>query len=109
MSRRIFGQLGRLKADKIAEYEALHGAPWPEVIQTIYDCNLRNYSIFRHDDLVFACFEYVGEDYEADMAKMDADPATQRWADVICPLLRFIDDGVESSDWTALTEVYHLD
>ena len=57
----IFGQLGRLKKDKIEEYETLHAAPWPQVIQTIYDCNLRNYSIFRHEDLVFAYFEYVGE------------------------------------------------
>ena len=79
MSRIIFGQLGRLKPEKIEEYEALHGAPWPEVLQTIYDCNLRNYSIFRHGDLVFAYFEYVGEDYDADMAKMAEDPVTQDW------------------------------
>ena len=79
MSTRIFGQLGRLKPEKIEEYEALHGAPWPEVLQTIYDCNLRNYSIFRHGDLVFAYFEYVGEDYEADMAKMELCPHTQKW------------------------------
>ena len=77
--RRIFGQLGRLKAEKIEEYEALHADPWEGVLRTIHDCNLRNYSIFRRDDLVFAYFEYVGEDYEADMEKMAADPETQRW------------------------------
>ena len=37
--RVIFGQLGRLKPEKIEEYEALHAAPWPEVLQTIHDCN----------------------------------------------------------------------
>ena len=74
----IFGQLGRLKSDKIAEYEALHAAPWPQVVQTIRDCNLRNYSIFREGEQVFAYFEYVGDDYDADMARMEADPETRR-------------------------------
>lgn len=77
--RVIFGQLGRLKPEKIEEYEALHSAPWPEVLQTIHDCNLRNYSIFREGAQVFAYFEYIGDDYEADMEKMAQDEATQRW------------------------------
>ena len=77
--RVLFGQLGRLKPEKIEEYEALHAAPWPEVLQTIHDCNLRNYSIFREGEQVFAYFEYIGEDYEADMEKMAQNPATQRW------------------------------
>lgn len=75
----IFGQVGRLKKAKIQEYEELHANPWPQVLQTIHDCNLRNYSIFREGELVFAYFEYVGEDYEADMEKMAQDEATQRW------------------------------
>lgn len=77
--RVIFGQIGRLKPEKIEEYEALHAAPWLEVLQTIHDCNLRNYSIFREGEQVFAYFEYVGENYAADMAKMERDEATQRW------------------------------
>ena len=35
--------------------------------------------VFLHGDLVFSYFEYVGEDYEADMAKMAEDPVTQDW------------------------------
>ena len=77
--KRIVGQLGRLKPEKIAEYEALHANPWPEVLQTIHDCHIQNYSIFRHEDLVFGYFEYVGEDYDLDMKKMAADPKTQEW------------------------------
>lgn len=74
-----FGQLGKLKKEKIEEYRALHAAPWPGVLKTITDCNLRNYSIYIYDDLVFAYFEYVGQDYDADMAKMAEDPITQEW------------------------------
>lgn len=74
-----FGQLGQLKPEKIDEYVALHAEPWPGVLKTITECNLRNYSIFLQGDKVFAYYEYVGEDYEADMEKMAADPITQQW------------------------------
>lgn len=79
MAQIRFGQLGKLKQDKIEEYCKLHADPWPDVLKTITDCNLKNYSIFLHDDLVFAYFEYTGDDYDADMAKMAADPVTQQW------------------------------
>lgn len=29
MKKVMFGQLGRLKPEKIEEYEALHANPWP--------------------------------------------------------------------------------
>lgn len=74
-----FGQIGKLKPEKIEEYEALHATPWKRVLEVIHECNLRNYSIYRHGDLVFAYFEYVGDNYEADMSKMAQDAETQRW------------------------------
>jgi len=74
-----FGQLGKLKPEKVDEYVALHAEPWPGVLKTITECNLKNYSIYRHGLEVFAYFEYVGEDYDADMAKMAEDPVTQEW------------------------------
>lgn len=74
-----FGQLGQLKPEKIEEYCELHAATWPGVLSMISECNLRNYSIFLHGDKVFSYFVYVGEDYDADMAKMAADPTTQEW------------------------------
>jgi L-rhamnose mutarotase len=79
MGKVMFGQLGRLKRDKIDEYCGLHANPWPAVLKTITDCHLQNYSIFLQDDLVFAYFEYVGQDYDADMEKMAQDLVTQQW------------------------------
>ncbi|MEG0934745.1 MAG: L-rhamnose mutarotase [Clostridia bacterium] len=74
-----FGQLGELKPDKIAEYKELHAAVWPEVLATIKACRLANYSIYLMGHQVVAYFEYMGNDYEADMKKMADDPATQAW------------------------------
>jgi L-rhamnose mutarotase len=79
MKKVIFGQLGRLKREKIDEYVELHASTWPGVLQTITVCHLQNYSIFLHDDLVFGYYEYTGDDYDADMKKMADDPVTQEW------------------------------
>ena len=79
MSKLFFGQIGTLKDDKIQEYKELHLNPWPEVLHTIKECNIINYSIFLQGNLVFAYFEYVGENYEADMEKMAQDKATIEW------------------------------
>ena len=41
-------------------------------------CNIQNYSIFMLENhTLFAYFEYIGNDFEADMKRMAADPMTQ--------------------------------
>ena len=80
---RRYGMVTGLRPQSIEEYKRLHAAVWPEVLATIRDCNIANYSIFLRtlDDgrpYLFAYFEYHGTDFAADMAKMAADPATRR-------------------------------
>ncbi len=49
-----YGQLVRLKPESRQEYPRHHGAVWPGVLKTIAECNIRNYSIFEYEDLLFA-------------------------------------------------------
>ena len=69
-----YGQVIGVKPEKLEEYTRYHAAVWPEILDMIRQCNIRNYSIFHKDDMLFAYFEYVGDDFDADMAKMAADP-----------------------------------
>ena len=57
-----------------------------EILKKITACNIRNYSIFHKDGLLFAYMEYIGDDFEADMAKMAADPKTQEWWAIMEPM-----------------------
>lgn len=98
-----FGQIGRLKKEKIEEYEALHANPWPAVIQTIRDCNLKSYSIFRKEDQVFAYFEYVGDNFEKDMDKMAEDPQTQLWWTYTKPCF------VENEFYVDMKQIFYCD
>ena len=106
--KRYGSVLGIPKADW-AEYERYHEAVWPEVLKTIYDCNIRNYSIYRYGELLFSYFEYVGNDYEADTAKMAEDPKTQEWWDVMKPMQRPVAEITDGEWWHVIPEVFHVD
>ena|SRR6266851_4834938 len=106
---RRFCQVVGLKSDKIEEYERLHTAVWPGVLKMIADCNIRNYSIFRYGGLLVAYFEYIGADYEADMAKMAADPVTREWWTWTDPLQEPLEGREPGAWWLPIKEVFHTD
>jgi len=104
-----YGQIVRLKPERYEEYKALHARVWPEVLETIRRCHIRNYTIFHRDGLLFACFEYHGADYAADMAVMAADPKTQEWWKITMPMQDPL-PGLAGGDWWAvMEEVFHTD
>lgn len=106
---RRYGQIIGVKPDQIKAYEKLHAAVWPEVLATIRACNIRNYTIFRRGTLLFAYFEYIGDDFEADMAKMAADPKTQEWWKLTDPMQEPVSDRAPGEWWATMKEVFHTD
>jgi L-rhamnose mutarotase len=104
-----FGQIIGIKPEHVAEYERLHAAVWPEVLATIRACNLRDYTIFRHADTLFAYFVYAGDDFEGDMAKMAADPKTQEWWAICKPMQDPLPSRAPDEWWATMKEVFHTD
>lgn len=103
------GAVVRLRPEKEEEYLRLHAAVWPEVLDQIYRSNIRNYSIFLRDGLLFAYFEYVGDDLNADMAAMAADPRTREWWRMTDPCQERMPDTPEGEQWSTMREVFHCD
>jgi len=107
---RRFGWMGRVKPEKYEEYKRLHADVWPDVLEIITACNLRNYSIYYRDGMLFTYVAYVGEDFEADMARMGAEPKTQEWWSVCVPCLEPVEeDGAAAGVWADMDEIFHLD
>lgn len=104
-----YGQVIKVKPDKLDEYIALHADPWPGVNKMIGECNIRNYSIYYRDGYLFAYFEYTGEDFDADMKKMAADSLTQEWWKLSDPCQEPVESAGEGVWWASLEEIYHLD
>lgn len=95
--------------ETVDRYEELHRAVPPEVLAAIAHCNITNYSIYRHGDLLFSYFEYTGTDYEADAAEMAADPATQAWWALCTPLQVSVDGPSTATSWKPIPELFHVD
>ncbi|MCC6699312.1 MAG: L-rhamnose mutarotase [Candidatus Hydrogenedentes bacterium] len=109
-----FGAVTQVREDKAEQYKALHRAVWPDVLQQIANSNIYNYSIFlrRLPDgnlYLFSYFEYAGEDFDADMKAMAADPTTQEWWDVCVPCLKPLPDRAPGEVWASMEEVFHAD
>jgi len=109
-----YGMVIGLKQDRIEEYKRLHAAVWPGVLKMIAECNIRNYSIYLRrlpdgNHCLFSYFEYVGKDFAADMAKMAADPTTQKWWAVCTPCQEPLPDRAEGQWWASMEEVFHCD
>ena len=103
------GQVIRVRPEKLEEYKRLHAAAWPEVLAAIHKANIRNFSIFFRDGLLLSYFEYVGDDYEADMAMIAADPKTQEWWRHTDPCQQPVESAAEGEWWAPAEEVFHTD
>ena len=105
------GMVIGLRADRVADYNALHAAPWPEMDAALRAANIRNYSIFLREpeNLLFGYWEYTGQDYAADMARLGALAVTKRWLALTDPCQRPLESAAPGERWSFLPSVYHLD
>ncbi len=109
-----YGMVIGLRPERIEEYRKLHAAVWPDVLRMIRECHIHNYSIYLRqlDDgqhYLFSYFEYVGQDFAADMAKMAADRITQKWWSCCKPCQQPLAERAPDEWWASMEEVFHLD
>lgn len=107
-----FGMVTGLKPEKMNYYKQLHAAVWPAVQKKIKECNIQNYSIYLKNVngalLLFSYFEYSGNDFEADMKRMAADSATQKWWKETDPCQQPLPDAAAGNRiWSLMEEVFH--
>ncbi|MGM0376397.1 MAG: L-rhamnose mutarotase [Bacteroidota bacterium] len=104
-----FGQIIGIKPEQLERYKAYHSHVWPEVLEKIKECNIKNYSIFHKNGFLFAYFEYDGEDFAKDMEKMAADPKTREWWEIMNPMQQPVPNRLNDEWWANMEEVFHLD
>jgi L-rhamnose mutarotase len=107
--RMRFGMTLRLKSGAAEVYKEHHRAVWPEVLAKMTDCNIRNYSIYLKDDLLFSYFEYHGSNLKDDWAKMADHAKTQEWWAIMQQLQEPLATRKPGEWWAEMEEVFHLD
>jgi len=102
------GMVVGIDPDRIDEYKRLHADDNPGVRDLLNKYHIHNFSIFlqKMPDgkwYEFGYYEYTGNDFEGDMAKMDAEPRTIQWLKQ-CDPMQIPLPGSEG--WTNMERVY---
>jgi len=105
-SVRHFGMVIGLKPECIPDYRVLHDGPG--VRDLLNAANIRNFNIFLTmmpdgKPYEFAYYQYVGADYEADMARLNADPRNVAWL-ALCDPMQVPLPGHKS--WTIIDSIF---
>jgi L-rhamnose mutarotase len=102
------GMVVGIDPERIDEYKRLHADDNPGVRDLLNKYHMHNFSIFlqKMPDgkwYEFGYYEYTGNDFEGDMAKMDAEPRTIEWLKQ-CDPMQIPLPGSEG--WTDMERVY---
>ena len=105
------GMVIKIKPECIEEYKAVHADSNYGVRDLLIEANMRNFSIFLHqlDDgnwYEFGYYEYTGDDFEADMAKLNKHPRNIEWLKV-CDPMQIPLEGFDS--WAEMEQIYYND
>ena len=99
------GIITKLKPGAAQEYKKIHDEIWDEVVKAAHDANMRNYTIFQFGDYLFSYYEYTGDDFDADMAKKNSLPISQKWQAATGAFMDKIDDTSKIFP----KEIWHFD
>ena len=84
------GMVVGIKADQIEGYKRLHADANPGVRDLLDKYHMHNFSIFLHQIdgkwYEFGYYEYTGDGFEGDMARLDAEPRNKEWLRVCDPM-----------------------
>ena len=94
----------RLKTGNEAIYRQKHAEIWPEMVSSLHQFGIRNYSIFVYGLLLFAYYE---TDDPSGVARQREDPVVQRWWKMMEPYMEYNADGTPWSE--PIDEVFHLE
>jgi L-rhamnose mutarotase len=68
------------------EYKRRHDEIWPEMVQTLREAGIRNYSIFRYGLTLFGYFET--DDLEQTVEYLRNSEVNRRWSEWMDPIMK---------------------
>ena len=105
------GQVIRMDSTRVKDYLAVHADSHAGVRDLLSKYHINNFSIFmtKLDDgnyYEFGYYEYTGNDYEADMAALAAEPRNIEWLKMTDAMQIPLKD---QSSWKKMEQVFYND
>jgi L-rhamnose mutarotase len=93
----------------IVEYETWHRDVWPEIKQSILDSGIEQMEIYRLDDRLFMIMEVSpGFSFDRKAAMDAANPAVQRWEELMWKYQVAIPGGKQGEKWRPMERIFDL-
>lgn len=108
MSPQRFGIIIGLRTDTAPAYRELHADAHPGVRDLLVQYHIRNFSIFVQEIAgtlyEFGYYEYDGDDYAGDMARLAKEPRQIAWLEQCDPLQLPLPNA---TGWMKMEQVYY--
>ena len=103
------GHVIGIRPEVIDEYKRVHADVWPEILDRLSKSNITNYSIFLREpeNIMFAYWEYTGDDFEADNQAIADDPKTKEWWKLCGPMQVPLETRAEDEWWAPMEQVFY--
>jgi L-rhamnose mutarotase len=96
----------KLKSSNEREYKRRHDEIWPEMLETLRNAGIHNYSIFLNGEQLFAYLEV--EDFDRMVKALATDPTNVRWQASMQSLIDVPVDP-QTNFPPILAEMFHMD
>ena len=100
------GMVRAIKPECIKDYKKTHADIWPEILERITNCKIKNYSVFAQGDRLFSFSEYYGENFEEDTKIMRDNSKFQEWEKVHEQMFMPLANKTKDEGWIELEEVF---
>ena len=100
--------LGRVKAERLAEYRARHEQVWPDILAALHEAGWGNYSLFLTEDGLLVGYLET-QDYQAALDRMAATEVNARWQRDMAPYFTDLDGLPPDQGFKRVGEIFHVD
>ena len=100
------GMVRAIKTECIKDYKKTHVDVWPEILERITNCKIKNYSVFAQEGRLFSYFEYHGQNFEEDTKIMRDNSKFQEWEKVHEHMFIPLGNKTKDEGWIELEEVF---
>ena len=103
------GMVRGIKPECVKEYEKTHSNVWPEILERITNCKIKNYSVFAQGDRLFSFFEYHGNNFEEDTKEMRNNNKFEEWEKFHEHMFKPLEHQRKDEGWIELKEIFRKD
>jgi L-rhamnose mutarotase len=96
----------KLRDGAAEAYDAAHRTVWPEMLALLARAGIREYSIFRRDQLLFLYMQV--EDFEQAWTEIEDDPVNQRWQTEMAQFFEPVANLHPGERFAMMQEVFYM-